>query len=277
MGTVATDRWIKGFIEEVSKVSFRQEKWKVQLKTIIQPISRHFQNIPLHVIHRSLLDQGLFTPDQDVDLIYKHMKKLKMWAYVQKIYSELQQEWDGPTVKIILLPGNEENEIIMDSLGGKMGLGFHDKVILFVTTKTNHFDLKTLLTHEYNHSCRLSNLQKAEYELTLLDSLIVEGMAEYAVKELCGKRALGKWHNQFSKQDLQQLWDTFYKERIQVKGKHYHRPFLFGSESLGIPLWTGYAIGFQIVQAMMEQQKYNIRKLLTLESEMILKKSPFNE
>ncbi|MFV8827384.1 DUF2268 domain-containing protein [Alkalihalobacterium sp. APHAB7] len=277
MGTVATDRWIKGFMEESSKASFRYNNWNVQMKAIIEPVSRHFYHLPLHILHRSLLEQGLFTPDQEVNSIYMHMKKLKMWAYVQHIYLELKQEWEGPPVKVILLPGNEANEIIMDDLGGKMGIGFQDKVILFVTTKTNHFDLRTLLTHEYNHSCRLMHLDKREPDLTLLDSLIIEGMAEYAVKEKCGERALGKWHNQFTKEKLQSLWDHFYKERILVKGKHYHRPFLFGSESLGIPLWSGYAMGFEIVRSMMEKKSHSIQQLLSLNSEIILKQSVFED
>ncbi|OLO37145.1 hypothetical protein BTR23_13480 [Alkalihalophilus pseudofirmus] len=277
MGTVATDRWIKGFIEEVSQTSFVHQKWNIHLRTIIQPVSRHFHKMPLYALHRSLLEQGLFSPDQDVSSIYSRMKKLKMWAYVQKVYSELKNEWEGPAVKIIILPANEENEVIMDRLGGKMGIGFMDKVILFVTTKTTHFDLRTLLTHEYNHSCRLMQLQKAENELTLLDSLIVEGMAEYAVKERCGERALGKWHHRFSKEELQSLWERFYKERRFVKGKHYHRPFLFGSESIGIPLWSGYALGFEIVRSMMEHQKYSIQNLLTLQSETILNQSSFKD
>ncbi|WP_216828298.1 DUF2268 domain-containing protein [Alkalihalobacterium elongatum] len=277
MGTVATDRWIKCYIEAASKSSFTQKNWNVQMKTIIEPVSRHFHHLPVYNLHRLLLEQGLFTPDQDVSPIYTHMRKLKMWAYVQKIYSELKREWEGPSVKIIILPGNETNEIIMDSLGGKMGIGFVDKVILFVTSKTNHFDLRTLLTHEYNHSCRLMNLNKRENELTLLDSLIVEGLAEYGVREKCGKRALGKWHQEFSKEKLQHYWDHYYRERIGVKGKHYHRPFLFGSEAIGIPLWTGYAIGFEIVCSMMEQKQHSIKKLLSLDSEIILKESSFKD
>ena len=50
-------------------------------------------------------------------------------------------------------------------------------------------ELQALFAHEYNHVCRIHILKTLD-EMTLLDSLILEGLAEDAVKDLYGENGL---------------------------------------------------------------------------------------
>ena len=56
-------------------------------------------------------------------------------------------------------------------------------IFLFVCGRNSVEELKVLLAHEYHHICRLHQIETKETEYTLLDTMIMEGLAEQAVTE----------------------------------------------------------------------------------------------
>ena len=54
-------------------------------------------------------------------------------------------------------------------------------MFLFLTPSLAEKELEALIVHEYHHICRLKILAKPYHEFTLLDSILMEGFAEYAV------------------------------------------------------------------------------------------------
>ncbi|MDI5790224.1 DUF2268 domain-containing putative Zn-dependent protease [Bacillus licheniformis] len=64
--------------------------------------------------------------------------------------------------------------------GSKSGLAFSDKLFCFIG-RSSRSSISAIMTHEYNHVCRLENMPKEEKKMTLLDTIILEGLAEYAV------------------------------------------------------------------------------------------------
>ncbi len=72
-------------------------------------------------------------------------------------------------------------------------------MFLFIARGLEKEELKALLAHEYNHVCRLQYVNKTLDEMTLRDSLILEGLAECAVEELYGDKWLAPWLKHYSK------------------------------------------------------------------------------
>lgn len=276
MGTVATNRWLYQFNEAIEGVSSLEQKYQLQQTFLIKPLAKYFPTYTLREIHHSLLRAGLFTPDQAMNKNLLALMKQKCWRKVQNEYLSLKKDWHGAEAKIFLFPVEERNEFINQKLGNKMGLGFSDKIFLFVSPTITDISLKALLTHEYNHVCRLQQLNKKESELTLLDSLIIEGLGEYAVKERHGEKALAPWTKQLSKRELHFLWDRYYQRYLPLKGKEHHHALLYGDESRGLPNWSGYSIGYELVTSAVKNiGEIPMHKLLKKNGEELLQKSSF--
>src|SRR5699024_2978860 len=107
------------------------------------------------------------------------------------------KKWNGPNIPIFILPSDQHNRKLQRELSGKSGLTFQDKLFLFISEDTSESELKSLFTHEYNHVCRLSQYPKEE-DYTLLDTIILEGLAENAVRERFGDQATANWTRHYS-------------------------------------------------------------------------------
>ena len=75
----------------------------------------------------------------------------------------------------------------------KAGVSFKNKMFLFLTPLQDEKELEALIVHEYHHVCRLNKLVKPLDEYTLIDSIVMEGFAEYVVTKYCGKEYNAKW------------------------------------------------------------------------------------
>lgn len=270
MGTVATDRWLVQFSNRVKTLRDGNKLW-IHYQELIEPLIQYFPEFHPQHLHRMLLAQGMFLPDCDIEESLAAFQKKQYWQKVEQEYQWLKKNWQGPGAKVFLFPLEERNAFIMNKLGGKTGISFWDRIFLFLSKKTTDQGLKALVTHEYHHVCRLAVLKKPEQELTLLDSLIIEGLAEYAVFERLGKREVGIWTSIYQKDDLKKIWKQSFSDYLELKGKQRHAPFLFGDKRWNIPQWAGYALGFEMVQST----KLTTKKLLSMSSEEILEQSSF--
>lgn len=98
------------------------------------------------------------------------------------------------------------NPKIMRDQNGKSGLAFKDKLFLFLSDQNSDNEIRALFVHEYNHVCRLAKNDKQEENYILLDSIILEGLAENAVRELVGEEYLAKWTSYYTEGQLNQMW-----------------------------------------------------------------------
>ncbi len=271
MGTVATDRWLNKFIlqskdDEINKL-------QLQLQTIIIPMIKSFPNENPLMLHRFLLNHGLFNPEQNIANDLYNMKQKDMWKNAQILHNKLKKKWNGPETKIFLFPLDNKNEKHYRELGQKTGICFGGNVVLFVSGQIEKRALQSLLIHEYNHICRLHILKKPFDRLTLLDSVIIEGLAEVAVEKLLGSTYLATWATMYTKKQAIDLWIKYFKSDYQLEGKQHHFPYLFGSHS--IPRWSGYSIGYYLVKDAVLKRAYTTEKLLACTSEEILELSDF--
>ncbi|CAN5182848.1 DUF2268 domain-containing protein [soil metagenome] len=113
-------------------------------------------------------------------------------------------------------------------------------------------ELKRILAHELHHTLRWQN---PGYGETLLDAMITEGLADHFDIEVYNEQPQ-PWSITLSEHELQRMMK---KAKTEFDNKEYdHFAWFFGNEELGIPRWTGYAIGFHLVKQYL--QKYPDKK-----------------
>lgn len=261
MPVLPTDKWMAQIDEQHENI----------LEILCEPLTNVFPNVPVEAIHYELVNNGLFTMKDAVDLkaTIKQLKKKKVWALVESEFAKLRTSWKGPNVAIYIFP-IAKGPII------KNGVAYKNGLFLFVSPQLEEEELKALLAHEYHHACRLRYLNKDPFEITLLDSLLIEGLAEGAVKEIYGEQYLSPWTKRYSSDEVKKIWQSHFLPVLKLKGVQQHRRYLYGDERRGLPLWIGYCLGYRIVESFQQaNQKQNQRKLISTPAKEILAKSDF--
>jgi uncharacterized protein YjaZ len=271
-----TNILLRDFIKRRKEVS-PKHYFRIQQELLCEPIAEHFEEFHASQLHKYFLENGMFYPDAKIFNEIKQLEKKRVWDLLQVHYEKLKNTWDGEDAEIYTFPAEKRNEIIMKELNGKMGISFHNVVVLFLTKDLTTKEIKALFTHEYNHVCRLAVLQKEFNELSLLDSMIIEGMAEVAVEQTLGEDMLAPWVSLYTKKELLPFWKKA-KAFLNVKGKEKHDPFLYGDKSgRGFPKWFGYSLGYLIVKSYLEKNNaLSMNELLRIETQEILDKSGFD-
>ena len=90
---------------------------------------------------------------------------------------------------------------------------------------------------------------KAQEPETLLDAMIAEGVADTFAMEL-NPSVRPAWLDALSPRAQDQLWPRVHR-RLAVSDPSEIRRILFGDGDR-IPTWTGYAIGYRMVQRYLE-------------------------
>jgi len=122
-------------------------------------------------------------------------------------------------------------------------------------------NFKLTLLHEFHHAAR----QQQGFPLdgiSLFEQMINEGLADYFVYEMT--KEIPVWSRtkiNFSK-SLQQLKPLLQKN---ISMKLYSQIFLEGSKKLQIVRWTGYTIGFRLIQNyLLTHEGVDSKSLLTM-------------
>ncbi|MFC0557685.1 DUF2268 domain-containing protein [Halalkalibacter alkalisediminis] len=274
MGVVRTDKWLSAYIYKWNKARTIEEKVECQREVIIQPLNDLFSTTDILGLHQYLLQLGLFHPEQTIDIEYEKWQKKVPWLIVQKQFNKLKNKWNGPDVKIYILPLTDQNRFLEVELGAKTGLTIEKGILLFIRSYTTTEDLLALITHEYHHACRLAATKQTEDEMVLLESMVMEGLAEKAVEEEMGALACATWTSRYDNSWNVDWYNHWIKPNLRVRGRQKHLPYLYGSEMHGIPLWLGYYIGYKMVNSATSHTD-TTNNLLHIPAETILERSNF--
>ena len=210
-----------------------------------------FPTIPPTAVQYELQRQGLLESGE------MHLP-LDVWAIVERQLDDLMKQWAGPTTKVAILP--IQHGFV------KNGVAYQHGICLFVSPHTSVKELHALITHEYHHICRQYYYAGPP---TLLDSFIMEGLAEHAVESLFGEHAVSSWTKRYSLKEINDYWHTYFLEHLSVRGLHNHQPFLFG-DAKQLPAHIGYCTGYRIVEAfLMKNPSLTTQQLLQIPSEEI--------
>lgn len=254
MAVIKTDEWLLKFYDDPV--------------SLCDHLITYFDHVSAQDIYSHLTTHGMYLNTQ-----YKRADQLQIlkdktaWAVMELEFNKLQEEWSGPDVPVFIFPA-DVNRTIQKETGGKSGLAFNDKLFLFISDHTTETELKALLTHEYNHVCRLTQLPKKEADYILLDTIILEGLAENAVLNRLGRHSVAPWVTYYDNWELEKIWRTIVSPNKHLPIWHpTHQHILYGQRLY--PKMAGYAVGYYIVKKYIETHSLSTSELLDLPSKTI--------
>ncbi|MED2967371.1 DUF2268 domain-containing protein [Bacillus subtilis] len=216
-----------------------------------------------------LQHHGMFKNIKEGIQTVSKLKEKGFYGHIQKEEQYLKNKWEGPDVPIVTLPVDERNRRIRLEFGSKSGLAFQDKMFLFLSSDLDFGSVSALMTHEYHHVCRLGHLTKEEKDVTLLDTIIMEGLAEYAVYERFGRSQTAEWTTWYTPEQLQALYEKKIVPHQDIKRDNRLFPqLLFGKGYQ--PKMLGYAVGFNIVKKYLTANKASTGDGLSIPAETFL-------
>ncbi|MGM8365830.1 DUF2268 domain-containing protein [Virgibacillus sp. W0181] len=255
MGVVRTDQWLAGYYKEPTR--------------ICKKLLKYFPEASAAELHEYLGLHGMYQqPISDGARLIEAMRTTDVWRVVQKENQHLQLKWNGPNIPIFILPSDHDNYHLRRDHKGKSGLAFSDKLFLFISETNTRTEIRTLFTHEYNHVCRLAHNNKDEKKYTLLDTVILEGLAENAVRVLFGEKETAAWTTYYTNNQLENMWKELIVPNKHVKKEAYrYEEILYGFGRY--PKMAGYCVGYYIVKKYMKKTNRNVDQLLHVPTETL--------
>jgi uncharacterized protein YjaZ len=244
MGIIQTDQWIVEEFEHPVK--------------ICEKLKSYFKGKSENDIYNLLMNFGMYRPTRSARKNFELLLEQKAWDKVEKLFNKYKQKWNGPDIPVFLFPVAQSSGFFFREAKSKAGVSFPDKMFLFLSHYENPKEVEALLVHEYHHVCRLRKLNKRMEDYTLLDSIIIEGLAEYAVLKNCGPEYLAVWCRMYKEKELIIYWDKYLKKQLDTK-KHerVHDELLYGEGRL--PNLLGYAMGYHIVEQFYKTHNYSTK------------------
>lgn len=232
MGIMETDNWLRE--ERTNPVA------------ICDRFKHLFSDEDPEEIYRFLQNHGMYTKAMRLDSVLEKMTEEKIWKRATIILKKLQKGWSGPDIPVYIFPLRSSG-ILSRTLESKSGLAFADKLFLFINPDISELELKALFIHEYHHVCRLKKYKKSESEYTLLDSMVMEGLAEHTVNHYLGEKGLAQWTSLYKDNELEKLWKRYIKENTSIqRDSRLHDKLLIGRAPY--PKMLGYSIGYYLVR-----------------------------
>lgn len=246
MGVIRTDEWLNSDFRSPVKIC----------ENIISPKEAES-------FYHYLVRFGMYKPNRKTLNYYLDLKEQKVWNQVSQIHRKYQKEWNGPDINIYIFPMSA-NHFMRNP--NKSGVSFKDKVFLFLSPLDDKKEIEALFVHEYHHICRMDKQKKEINNYTLLDSIVLEGLAEYMVEQYCGKSYRSKWCTYYTRKEILGFWEKWVKNQLDLKkNSQTHDSILFGEK--GYPPMIGYAIGYEMILLHKEKQGLTLNQTLRLPSE----------
>ncbi|AGT31132.1 hypothetical protein M493_04135 [Geobacillus genomosp. 3] len=226
-----------------------------------------FGDASAHDIHKYLCRYGMYRSARQAVRMLPDMKAQRLWERAGRQYDRQRERWNGPDVPVFLLPADDENRKLAREFHGKGGVAFADKLFFFLLPEHRDGEIAALVAHEYNHVCRLQMLPIDGKEATLLDAVIMEGLAEHAVAETVGAGQCADWTGYYTDRELRRFWRRYIAPNQDMDASHpLSTRLLYG---LGwYPNMVGYAVGYAIVRRCLESG-HSLTKLMAMEAKQI--------
>jgi uncharacterized protein YjaZ len=256
MGVIQTDKWLKAEFDRPTK--------------ICEKLIPYFNAQDESEIYSQLGQFGMYRPSRMTKHNLDFMVEQKVWDKLQQLLDHYKKKWSGPDIPVFLFPLDQSRGFFRRREGNKSGVSFPDKMFLFFSSSIDDpKELEALFVHEYHHVCRLRKLNKKMKDYTLLDSIIIEGLAEYAVLKNCGQEYLANWCRMYSEKEISAFWDKYLVTQLtKRKNERKHDELLYGGGR--IPSLLGYAVGYNIVANFYKSNNYSTKLSFSFPAEKYL-------
>lgn len=216
---------------------------------------------------------GIFNLESDVESLIAQLTALRNLAYedfIKDVLTHLQKEFPvSKPIQFELFLLDDQDLFVREKLGGvsaftdwsgKMFFAVHPDAEVRST-------LESVINHEYHHHWRIHALTITEQNQTLMDRLILEGLAEHFVRIRLGDTYLGPYKDALTEEQAEDLWENTYKICRNKVGEQTDA-YMFGSKEENVPFWGGYSLGYYLVEWYIQKNEgCSIEAMTALSSE----------
>lgn len=256
MTVIQTDQWLLNHYD------------RPQL--LCEHLTNYFSGVSSTELHHYLTSHGMYEqPNYSKKEIVQILYDNDVWTCIENEYNQQRNRMNGPQIPIFILPANDQFVLNNRYLNSVSGLAFPDKLFLFVASKFSKQQLKSIFTHEYNHVCRLNKFNKNENDYVLIDTIILEGLAENAVREQYGEENVANWTTFYTEKQLHKIWKKVIYPNVNIPiTTKKHEDILYGFPPF--PKMAGYCVGYYIVKKYMEENNIKTKALLDVPTSVIM-------
>lgn len=245
LAIIGTDQWL-------------EKDWQ-QPEVLCERLRGHFPFGHESKIYQELVNFGMYRRRMYSQSEMDGFIKSDVWVKTSRLFTKYKAKWSGPDIPVFIFPAVRKIGFLRNAEPVKSGVSYTDKLFLFLPQEIAAEELEALFVHEYHHCCRLGARGKKAGENTLLDSMILEGLAEYAVFKECGERMLGKWCALYREDELRKFWKLLLRNNLdKKKTDKIHDLLLFGGK--GVPPLLGYCYGFYLVKNYYKKNDFCMKK-----------------
>ena len=183
----------------------------------------------------------MYKPNDKSKKIYKHLLERGVWEKTEQLFATYKQLWNGPDVPMYIFPLGTGQR----AMETKSGLAFKHSLFLFLDSQISEKEIEAVLIHEYHHVCRLHRLKNKKN--TLLDTMVMEGLAERTVEKYLGSEYLAPWTKIYRDSEFKRLWTRYVEDKYNdATFNPLHDRIMLGR--FGYPHMLGYWSGYQLVK-----------------------------
>jgi len=143
----------------------------------------------------------------------------------------------------------------------------HVRIVVNTGTEGWQKSLKSTVAHELNHTVRHHRIGTHRGQLTMLDTIAFEGLAQCFETEVCGKRP--PYATSLSTRQARRTW-SLVEDNLDSLDEGLYRRIFFARNDKEVPTWAGYGISYMLVHRMKKRSGLGWNELMGLSSEEIV-------
>ena len=184
----------------------------------------------------------------------------------------------GGDKNVYVMTLRPEDNFVVENMKGVFGLVYSENSIFIqIDPSFSEELLKYTVAHEYHHTVNIQTHGDSSYN-TMLDLIIVEGKAD-SFASFIYPEVKAPWTEPLSDESEEKILEELRADAnsTSTSFKIYNKYFK-GNSTKGIPLWSNYKIGYQIMQSYLEMNpNVPILDWTRLLSKDILQDSEYNQ
>ena len=234
---------------------------------VTEKLVPYFKNTSAEPLYQYLVQCGMYVKGKQAGKALEQLADSDVWGSVGQLFRKYKKRWNGPDIPVFILPHRINGLFTRNH--NKSGLAYPDKLILFISPSLGVDEIEALLIHEYHHVCRLEKQKKPMADFTILDTIILEGCAEYAVREIKGEEYLAPWTKKYSAEFLKRCWERFFKDNAATHNKDpLHEQLLYGKSRF--PNMIGYCLGYRLMDIYSQKGEFQLNDTFTVKPEDVI-------
>jgi uncharacterized protein YjaZ len=226
-------------------------KKEVYREIVVEPLQKQVAEVDAHIYDDYY---SFLSPNTNITKLKENAKTLlddedRILDLVKQGIKDSAQQMAGEDKTIIIMPVNPDELVVNEKMGGLSGVTLsEDTVVLSLDPSFEEEGLKYLVAHEYHHT--LQTEKRSEVINSMMDAFLLEGKADAFANGLYPDYKVA-WTEPLSARLQEKVFEELRKNGNDFDLNRYYE-FFNGYSSKGIPMWSNYKTGYQIVQSYLK-------------------------